>query len=163
MRFVNKKTLGVVLIGFSVALLVLLGFVKMDLDRKDMFLCQAVESDPDVSMDECPAHTSNSSWVLMIAFGIVFAILIAGVVLAFMRPHAHEVVNRVNRDYSKLEGDEKHIVDLLKGHDGSMYQSDLLKELGFSKVKLTRVLDKLESKKVIDRKRRGMTNLVVLR
>lgn len=160
MRAVNKKTVGILLIGFSVALLVLLGFVKMDMDRKDVFLCEAVEADPEVSMEECPAHTSKSSWVLMVAFGIVFAILIAGVVLAFMRPHVHEAVKV---DYSKLEGDEKRIVELLKQHDSSMYQSDLLKELGFSKVKMTRVLDRLESKKIIDRKRRGMTNLVVLR
>ena len=44
-----------------------------------------------------------------------------------------------------------------------MYQSSLMKETGFSKVKTTRVLDRLETKKILERKRRGMTNLVVLR
>jgi uncharacterized membrane protein len=44
-----------------------------------------------------------------------------------------------------------------------MYQSDLIKETEFSKVKITRILDKMESKDVIDRKRRGMTNIIVLK
>jgi uncharacterized membrane protein len=43
-----------------------------------------------------------------------------------------------------------------------MYQSDLLRQMGFSKVQMTRLLDKLAARKIIDRKRRGMTNIVIL-
>ena len=66
-------------------------------------------------------------------------------------------------DTSKLDEDEKKIYGLLKQNEGSMYQSDLIKETELSKVAITRILDKLESKKIIDRKRRGMTNIVILR
>lgn len=62
-----------------------------------------------------------------------------------------------------LDEQEKNIINLLKKNDNSMYQSDLIKQTGLSKVKITRVLDKLESKKLIERKRRGMTNIVILR
>ena len=43
---------------------------------------------------------------------------------------------------------------------------DLQKLMGktdFSKVKVTRLLDKLEAKNLIERRRRGMTNAVVLK
>ena len=54
----------------------------------------------------------------------------------------------------------KHII---KNKDGSAYQTDLIKETGFSKVKISRVLDRLEAKDILERKRRGMTNIIVLK
>tara|TARA_Y100000310_G_scaffold268673_1_gene281382 strand:- start:3542 stop:4015 length:474 start_codon:yes stop_codon:yes gene_type:complete len=61
------------------------------------------------------------------------------------------------------EGEEQHIIQFIINHEGSAYQSDLVKELKLSKVKTTRLLDKLEGKGMIERKRRGMTNVVVLK
>ena len=66
-------------------------------------------------------------------------------------------------DNSKLDEEEKLIYNILKNKNGSAYQSDLIKETGFSKVKITRILDKLELSEILERKRRGMTNIVVLR
>ena len=61
-----------------------------------------------------------------------------------------------------LSSEEKEIVELLKVSNNSMYQSELSKKLDISKVQMTRILDKLEAKKVIERKRRGMTNIIIL-
>ncbi len=47
--------------------------------------------------------------------------------------------------------------------EGSIYQSVLVSETTFSKVKVTRILDKLEGKHLIERKRRGMTNIILLK
>ncbi|MBI2661420.1 MarR family transcriptional regulator, partial [Candidatus Woesearchaeota archaeon] len=66
-------------------------------------------------------------------------------------------------DASKLDEEEKSIYDRLKENNGSMYQSDLIKQTGFTKVKMTRLLDKLESKGILERKRRGTTNIAVLK
>ena len=46
---------------------------------------------------------------------------------------------------------------------GTIFQPDLADKTGFSKVKVTRILDRLEGKQLIERKRRGMTNVVVLK
>ena len=46
---------------------------------------------------------------------------------------------------------------------GSIYQSELVNKTGFNKVKVTRILDSLESQNLIERKRRGMTNIVILK
>ena len=57
----------------------------------------------------------------------------------------------------------KKIYDILVKADGSAFQSDLIKETGFSKVKVSRILDKLETKKILERRRRGLANIVVLK
>jgi len=51
---------------------------------------------------------------------------------------------------------------LLK-ENNAMFQSSLMEKLEIGKVKATRLLDKLEAKQLIERKRRGMNNIVVLR
>ena len=64
---------------------------------------------------------------------------------------------------SKLGDEEKKIYEILKNKNGSAYQTDLIRETGFSKVKVTRILDRLETKDIFERKRRGMTNIIVLK
>ena len=61
-----------------------------------------------------------------------------------------------------LEGDEKKIMELLK-KDKAIFQADLMEKFEIGKVKTTRLLDKLEAKQLIERKRRGMNNIVVLK
>ena len=62
-----------------------------------------------------------------------------------------------------LSAEEKSIVAVLETSSEPVYQGDLVQHLGWSKVKVTRVLDKLEAKGLVERKRRGMTNLVTLK
>ena len=66
-------------------------------------------------------------------------------------------------DLSQLSDEELRIHHYLQEHKGSAFQSDLVRELGLTKVKVTRLLDKLEGFGLLERKRRGMTNVVVLR
>jgi len=47
--------------------------------------------------------------------------------------------------------------------DGSIIQSDLVERTKFNKVKVTRILDRLEGMNLIERRRRGMTNIVMLK
>ena len=44
-----------------------------------------------------------------------------------------------------------------------MFQSSLVNETKLSKVKVTRILDRLEGKSLIERKRRGMSNVIILK
>ena len=63
----------------------------------------------------------------------------------------------------RLSNDEKLVFEKIFDSGGSIYQSNLIKGTNFSKVKMTRILDKLETRRLIERKRRGMTNIVVLK
>lgn len=71
--------------------------------------------------------------------------------------------NKIKVDYSKLDKEEKKVMFELKENNGSLFQADLSEKTGFSKVKITRILDRLEGKQFIERKRRGMTNIVLIK
>jgi len=64
---------------------------------------------------------------------------------------------------SKMATDEKKVFELVLEKNGSIYQSELVEKTLFGKVKMTRVLDKLENQGLVERKRRGMTNIVTVK
>ena len=74
-----------------------------------------------------------------------------------------EISRKKRIDLDKLDKDEKRVIDLLLKENKAMFQATLKEKLDVGKVKLTRLLDKLEAKQLIERKRRGMNNLVVLK
>ena len=108
-----------------------------------------------------------SAWIgnvgyLVAAFGAGFLILGGGLYIIFGQRVPEATAFR-EIDEGTLDEDERTIYNLLKKREGSMYQSDLIRETGMSKVQMTRVLDKMAGKKIVDRARRGMTNIVVLK
>jgi uncharacterized membrane protein len=64
---------------------------------------------------------------------------------------------------SELSKDEKLVFEKILEAEGTIFQSDLVEQSKLAKVKVTRLLDKLEGKGLIERKRRGMTNIVILK
>ncbi len=186
----TQQKIGSSIIILSLFLIILLIFVKQDLDTRDTYLCQVFHENPGLDMLQCPAHTTNTSWYIVAAFGFAFLVLGAGVYLvigswtkstsfqSFQSSPSSQVSTSSSShssitpsreptyaplDLEQLDVDEKKVYQQLKEHQGSLYQSDLLKQLATSKVHLTRILDKMESKQILERKRRGMTNIVVLK
>jgi len=159
----SQKQASYLMVGASLLMLLMLVFIKLDSDKKDVFLCEAVSTDPNLTMDQCPAHQESSTLPIFVAFGVnVIVLAIALYPLAV--PAIKEEPQKFKKiDLSKLDPEEKTIYAILKQNNGSAYQSSLVKEAGFSKVRTTRLLDRLESKGIVERKRRGMTNLVVLK
>ncbi|MEM5778228.1 MAG: MarR family transcriptional regulator [Candidatus Aenigmatarchaeota archaeon] len=64
---------------------------------------------------------------------------------------------------NRLTEDEKLVLEKIIEEDGTIFQSELVDKTNFTKVKITRILDKLEGKGLVERKRRGMTNVVILK
>lgn len=160
--FLTTKQAGWTLIILSFLLILLVAKIKVDHDQRDTFLCQAYHQIPDADMTQCPVHQSNTSWYFMLGFVVLAALGILGIIL-LLPPRKMETTAPKKADLSKLDEEEKKIYALLQQKEGSMYQSDLVKETGFTKVHITRILDKLEGKGILERKRRGMTNIVVVR
>lgn len=101
---------------------------------------------------------------------LIAVIVIIGLVLIFSKENEKIVLKtktvRAKRkpvDTSNLDSEEKKIVKILQNENGAIFQSSLMEKLEIGKVGMTRVLDKLEAKQIIERKRRGMNNIVVLR
>jgi len=63
----------------------------------------------------------------------------------------------------KLDREEKLILEKIIESEGAILQSELVDKTNLNKVKITRILDRLEGKNLIERKRRGMTNVIVLK
>lgn len=59
--------------------------------------------------------------------------------------------------------DERRIVQIIADEGGTIFQSQLVERSGFSKSKVSIVLDRLEAKGVLERRRHGMSNAVVLK
>ena len=88
----------------------------------------------------------------------------------FSKPEEKTIIKKIKQkprkkkiDTSKLDKDEKRVIQLLQEEGNAVFQRDLMEKLEIGKVKTTRLLDKLESKQLIHRKRRGMNNIVVLK
>jgi hypothetical protein len=63
---------------------------------------------------------------------------------------------------SMLSNDERYVLDMVGGGSEGVLQSDLVLKSNFSKVKMHRILKKLENKELIRRVRFGITNRVAL-
>ena len=63
---------------------------------------------------------------------------------------------------STLDVDEKKVLTGIIENKGSMSQSSIVGSTKYNKVKVSRILDSLEGKKLIERRRRGMGNVIVL-
>jgi len=103
-----------------------------------------------------------------ISLAIVGVILVIGLFIMFSKPKEKIVVKKIKEkrkklDLSGLDKDEKKVVKLLQDENGAMFQKTMMEKLEIGKVKTTRLLDKLEAKQIVERKRRGMNNIVVLR
>jgi len=103
-----------------------------------------------------------------VSLAIALLVLVIGLFLIFAKEHEKIVVKKVRERKKRinlegLDGDEKKVVEILQSEGGAAFQSALMEKLSSGKVKITRLLDKLEAKQVIERKRRGMNNVVVLK
>ena len=160
----NYKKIAYALILVSILLLIILGLVKTKYDETSLFLCERFQQD-NLDMEGCPAHDTNTSWLIVSSFGIAFLVFGLGLYMLLIHKPGDEALKREFKhvNIEKLDEDEKKIYTFAKEKGGSIYQTDLIKESGFSKVKVSRILDRLESKGVLERKRRGMTNIIVLK
>ena len=135
----------------------------------------------------CTHGTSCPMWGTIefqtnVSIGIMAFVVIIGLYLIFfgeeeklitkikrIKPLAQQVEpNKITKEnYKKVMGaldrDEKHVFEKIIESEGSIFQSDLVDKAKLNKVKITRILDKLEGKNLIERKRRGMTNVVILK
>ena len=115
----------------------------------------------------CPMYGTINTQTY-IAGALIAIIIVIGLVLIFAKEN-EKIVTRMIKDKKKkiiLEGlyrDEKKIVKILQEENGAIFQKTLMEKLEIGKVGMTRVLDKLEAKQIIERKRRGMNNIVVLK
>ncbi len=155
----ENKTVGWIISGIAFVMAIIVWIFNAALNR--------IVGDTCTHGDSCSMYDTIAiqTWV---SLAIVGVILIIGVRMIFWRPKEKVIVKTIKekkkkKDYSKLDKKEKEAVDLILKEGNAMFQADLMEKLNIGKVGVTRLLDKLESKQIIERKRRGMNNIVVLK
>ncbi|MCX6814967.1 MAG: hypothetical protein NTY20_04950 [Candidatus Aenigmarchaeota archaeon] len=69
----------------------------------------------------------------------------------------------IEKTLKELDEDEKKVYELISSSDGVVFQSDIVEKTGFPKVKITRILDRMEHRGLVERRRRGMSNIVLIK
>jgi uncharacterized membrane protein len=156
----NKKV-GALIIGIGVAVSIIILIFNYTLKN--------IVKDTCSHGLECTMHSSvNAQLFLSLAIGlIIFAV---GFYVMYSKPEEKIVVKRIIEkpkkkalDLSGLDSIEKKAIKLIQEEGNAMFQKDLMEKLEIGKVKMTRLVDKLEAKDLVIRKRRGMNNIVVLK
>jgi len=161
----KNKNVGFLIAGIAVVIGIIVGIFNYGL--------RSIVDDTCTHGAACGMYSTIAiqTWISLAIAGLVFVI---GLFLIFSKEEVIEKVivkkqkihvekKRKPIDYSKLDKDEKIIAKVVEEADGTIFQSDLVEKSKFSKVKVSRILDKLEGRQIIERKRRGMTNVVVLK
>lgn len=116
----------------------------------------------------CPAYSAINN---LGYFGLVITGLLAmvGLFLILSKPREKIIIKEIEKrvksrkiDISKLNREESKVIQLLS-ENKAMFQSDLIEKSDINKVKMSRILDRLEGQGLIERKRRGMQNIVILK
>ena len=109
----------------------------------------------------CPMWGSIN-FQTQISIGVMFFVVLVGLFFIFFHDKGASP-RTATHSLSSLDAEEKLMYNTILEAEGTIFQSELVDKLNFQKVKVTRILDKLEGKGLVERKRRGMTNVVVLR
>ena len=159
---IDLKKVGVILIAISIVLFVALYMINSLIIQLRLELHETCPLPP----ESCPYKGSVPTEMLG-AFVIDTMIGIFGLSLIITSTHAEGVTvkgkRKIKENVKSLQNDEKKVYDLIVNAEGFIFQNDLIEKTGYSKVKISRILDKLEVKGIIERRRRGMANIIVLK
>ena len=155
--------MGILVIGISI----LIGFIVLTFNQAlSEIVGVACSHGPDCPMWGTIEFQTN------VGLGIMLFIVAIGLYLVFFGD-GEKVKQRIEfrkikkEDYkdilNKLDDDERQVFNEIIEENGTIFQSSLVKKTEIGKVKVTRILDRLENKGLIERKRRGMSNIVVLK
>jgi uncharacterized membrane protein len=156
----NKKV-GSLILGIATAMLLIVYIFNRALNSIVATTCTHGTS--------CTMYdTMTAQYALSLSIvGIIVAI---GLYVMLSKPNETIVEKTIIKEIKEkkkklnLSGlDKKAVIKLVKDEGGVIFQAELKDKLEIGKVGVTRLLDKLESKGLIERKRRGMNNVVVLK
>ncbi len=158
----KSKHAGIILVIVAVILFILVYSYTLEIFQADAQKCKQLCGTEHEAT--CP-HTERISLPIQTYLGVSLIIII--LILAFSQITSTKAVHKANKELARklsmLHEDEKKIYKATEEAEGTIFQSELIEKTGFSKVKVSRVLDRLEGKGLIERRRRGMTNIVILK
>ena len=157
----NKKV-GLLILGISFLIVVIILIFNQALKEIVNTSCGMLEH------YDCPMYNTITQQTYL-ALAIAGMLFIVGIFLMISKPAEKIIIRKIKENkpkkilnVSKLKQEEKHVLNLIK-ENKAVFQADLIEKTGFGKAKMTRIIDRLEGKGFVERKRRGLTNVVVMK
>ncbi len=160
----ENKNVGWLLLGISALIIFLVFLFNSTLMESVRNSCFIQHGD----VQSCEMYDSVN-YQTYLALSIIGILMVVSFFLIFSRPNEKIVIKKIKEkkahrefDLSSFRPEEKQVFNLVK-ENGAIFQADLIEKTGFSKARMTRIVDKLEGNELVERKRRGMTNVIVLK
>jgi uncharacterized membrane protein len=162
----RNRNVGWLIVGISVFIFIIIAIFNFGLKQIVSTTCTHGTS--------CSMYQTISiqTWISIAIAMVVFMI---GLFFIISKENERIIFKKIRPEMSlkfakfdkkslkKLDVEKRKIMQLILDNNNSIFQSELVSKSGFSKVRITRILDGLESQGLIERKRRGMTNVVMIR
>ncbi|MEM4335596.1 MAG: MarR family transcriptional regulator [Candidatus Anstonellales archaeon] len=159
----NIRLIGISLMVFAILIVLIVISLTQQFSKAMDIECAAVCGPHE---ETCP-HAKGIPLESYVGFTISLILFLVGLYLISVHKtklvEATEKEKRVKGILSTLKDEENKIYDLIKECGGAVFQSEIVEKTGYTKVRVTRALDRLESRGLVERRRRGMTNIVVLK
>ena len=166
----RNRIVGFIILGIAL----LIGFITYSFNRALTSIINASCSHGST----CPMWGSLN-FQTNVSIGVTVFVALIGIYLIFFG-REEKIVTKIKRIREQFEArkitkenyhgimknldkEEKLVFGKIIDAQGAILQSDIVAKTKLNKVKITRVLDKLEVMELIERKRRGMANIVILK
>ena len=157
----SRWQLGVVILVLAVAFFFVILSFTLEIQNLNSFL----HKDCTLPAEVCPFNTFVPAQSVF-AFTLDALLAATGILMIITRKQAEKLsaqtTAKIKTIIKNLEPDEQKIFSMI-ADSGAIFQSELVEKSNMNKVKVTRILDKLEGRGLVERKRRGMTNVVILK
>ena len=159
----ENKHVGYLLLGISLLIIIIIFLFDSTLRGFVADNCTLAHGGANI----CPMNKTIKDQTTL-SLVIVGVIILVSLLLIFIRPKEKIIIRKVKEkkqekiiDFSQFTPEERQVFKLVQ-EQGAVFQAELIEKTGVGKAKMTRVVDRLEGKGLVERKRRGMTNVVVL-
>ncbi|MEK6917673.1 MAG: MarR family transcriptional regulator [Nanoarchaeota archaeon] len=159
----ENKNVGWLLLGISALLIVFTYLFNNTLTESVQNSCFIQHG----NIVSCEMYDSVN-YQTYLALGIIGVLIIFSLFLIFSKPNERIVIKKIKPEKGKkidvtdLRREDKTVYKIIE-EQGAVFQADLIEKTEFGKAKMSRIIDRLEGKGLVERKRRGMTNVVVLK
>jgi uncharacterized membrane protein len=121
---------------------------------------------PSMTFASDSSSSGGGGWVPYVVLGLAFAVVAAAVLVGFYAARRRRLrvllsgSSPVGR--SELVSDEEKVMGFIRSSGGSVHQSRIVEQFGFSKAKTSQLLTSLEKKGAVARYKRGRDKIVNL-
>lgn len=163
----KPRYLGMAIVAISLIVLSSLFYLNSILSKQTLENCIQfcnMQKDSSCSIESCISNGQHNDHENVISTLELLVAFLTGIGFYLSLTKAEKIIEQKKYDLTKLNSEEKNVFHFIKENkDKGVYQSNIVEHFNFPKSKVSRILDKLEQTEIIERKRRGMTNIIVLK